>query len=257
MVVASSVCPAVVTASNQNPASTAEGQALPRTPEGRPDFSGFWQVLNTAAFDIQDHSARLGVPAGQGVVEGNEIPYQAWAAAKKAENFAARGSADPATKCYLPGVPRATYIPFPFQIVQEPAHVAILYEYVHGLRNIFLDNSPHPPGHIDWWMGDSRGHWESDTLVVDVTHFNNETWFDAAGNFHSEALHVVERYSFVDPDTINYQVMIEDPQVFTRPWNMSMLLYRHKEENFQLLDYECYAFDGIAIGTREIDRREP
>jgi hypothetical protein len=147
-------------------------------------------------------------------------------------------------------------MPYPFQLVQEPTHLAILYEYAHGLRNVFLDGSPHPPGPIEWWMGDSRGHWEGDTLVVDVTHFDARTWFDKAGNFHSDALHAVEAYSFVDPDTISYEVTIEDPKVFTRPWKMSMLLYRHKEQNFQLLEYECYAFDGIAIGTREIDKRE-
>ena len=256
MVVTGSLYPALVATSSQSQTATAERQALPRTPEGRPDFSGIWQVLNTAAWDIQDHSARLGVPAGLSVVEGNEIPYQSWAAAKKEENFANRISADPDTKCYPPGVPRATYMPYPFQLVQAPTHLAILYEYAHGLRNVFLDDSSHPPGHIDWWMGDSRGRWEGDTLVVDVTHFDDRTWFDKAGNFHSEALHVIERYSFVDPDTISYEVTIEDPEVFTRPWKMSMLLYRHKEQNFQLLDYECYAFDGIAIGTRDVDKRE-
>ena len=140
------------------------------------------------------------MPAGQGVVEGNEIPYQPWALAKKQENFENRATADPETKCYLPGVPRITYMPYPFQIFQTPDYIAILYEYVHAARHIYMDGSPHPEGPIDWWMGDSRGRWEGDTLVVDVVHFNDQTWFDRAGNFHSEALHVVERYTPTGPD---------------------------------------------------------
>ena len=225
--------------------SAARGQApasVSRTADGKPDLSGIWQAVNTAAWDIQDHQAQKGVPAGIGVVEGNEIPYQPWAAAKKKENYEKRMTADPETKCYLPGVPRITYMPYPFQIFQDSAQVTILYEYVHATRYIFM-GSQHPPGHIDWWMGDSRGRWEGDTLVVDLVHFNDETWFDRAGNFHSDALHLVERYTPMGPDHINYEVTIEDPKVFTRPWKMSMILYRHKEKNLQLLEYECYGFD--------------
>jgi len=225
--------------------SAARGQApasVSRTADGKPDLSGIWQAVNTAAWDIQDHQAQKGVPAGIGVVEGNEIPYQPWAAAKKKENYEKRMTADPETKCYLPGVPRITYMPYPFQIFQDSAQVTILYEYVHATRYIFM-GSQHPPGHIDWWMGDSRGRWEGDTLVVDLVHFNDETWFDRTGNFHSDALHLVERYTPMGPDHINYEVTIEDPKVFTRPWKMSMILYRHKEKNLQLLEYECYGFD--------------
>lgn len=217
--------------------------AIPRTPDGKPDLSGIWQVMNTAAWDIQDHSAQKGLPAGQGVVEGNDIPYQPWAAAKKKENYEKRATLDPETKCYLPGVPRITYMPFPFQIIQKPNELTLLYEYVHVVRYIFTNGSPHPPGPIDWWLGDSRGRWEKDTLVVDVIHFNDQTWFDRSGNFHSDALHIVERYTLIDPDHISYSVRVEDPKVFTRPWNMSMILYRRREPNIQLLDYECYGFD--------------
>jgi len=223
----------------QAPAATA----IPRTRDGKPDLSGIWQAMNTAAWDIQDHSAQKGVPAGQGVVEGNEIPYQPSALAKKKQNYENRATADPEAKCNLPGVPRITYMPFPFQIVQFPDQITVLYEYVHATRYIYTNGSKHPTGHIDWWMGDSRGRWEGDTLVVDLIHFIDQTWFDRAGNFHSDALHEVERYTLVDADHINYEVTIEDPKVFTRPWKMSMLLYRHKEKNFQLLDYECYGFD--------------
>ena len=216
--------------------------ALRRTSDGKPDLSGVWQVLNTAAWDIQDHRGRVGVPAGQGVVEGNDIPYQPWALAKRQENFANRATADPESKCYLPGVPRATYMPFPFHILQVPGHVIIAYEYAHTVRHVYVDGSPHPPGPIEWWMGDSRGRWEGDTLVVDVIHFMDQTWFDRAGNFHSEQLHVVERYTPAGPDHIQYEATIEDPKVFTRPWKMSMLLYRHKDPKMQILEYECYTY---------------
>ena len=212
------------------------GQA--RTADGRPNLNGIWQALNSAAWDIQDHSAQLGVPAGQGVVEGNEIPYQEWAAAKKKENYANRHTLDPEAKCFQAGVPRATYMPFPFEIAQTRDHVAILYEYAHGTRIIYLDGSPRPEG-LDFWMGDSRGRWEGDTLVVDVRNFNDQTWFDRAGNFHSEALHVVERYTPMGPNHINYEATIEDPKVFTRPWKMSMPLYRRLDKNVELLEYDC------------------
>ena len=152
-----------------------------------------------------------------------------------------RAELDPLNQCYLPGVPRATYMPFPFEIVQRPNYVAILYEYVHGARIIHTNGTRHPDGML-FWMGDSRGHWEGDTLVVDVTNLDEQTWFDKSGNFHSEELHVVERYTPIDTNLIQYEATIEDPQVFTRPWKMSMLLYRHREENFQLLEYECYAY---------------
>ena len=214
----------------------------PRTPNGQPDLQGIWQVLNTAAWDIQDHAARLGVPAGKGVVEGNEIPYQPSALAKKKENFEQRATLDPETKCYLPGVPRITYMPYPFQIIQQADKVAIVYEYVRAVRYIFMNGNPHPPGHIDWYMGDSRGRWEGNTLVVDVIDFNDETWFDRAGNFHSDALHVVERFTPIGPDHLLYEVTIEDPKVFTRPWKMSMPLYRRQERNSELLEYQCHAY---------------
>jgi len=221
-------------------ASTSAGAqtpALSRTPDGKPNLQGIWQVLNTAAWDLQDHSARLGVPAGQAVVEGNDIPYQPWAVKQKQENFASRATADPETQGYLPGVPRIMYMPFSFQIFQTPTHVAMTFEYAQSVRIIHTNGTPHPRGPINWWLGDSRGRWEDDTLVVDVVHFTNQTWLDRAGNFHSDELHLVERYTMAGPDHINYEVTIEDPRVFTRPWKMSMLLYRRKEPNVRLLDY--------------------
>jgi hypothetical protein len=143
----------------------------------------------------------------------------------------------------LPGVPRITYTPLPFQILQAEKQVSIFYQYAHAVRFIFANGSKHPEGHIDWWLGDSRGEWQGDTLAVDVIHFNDQTWFDRAGNFHSEELHVVERYTLTDADHIRYEATIADPKVFTRPWKMSMILYRHKEPNIQLLEHECYGFE--------------
>jgi hypothetical protein len=224
-------------------AQTATSGSIPQGADGKPDLSGVWQAVNTAAWNIQNHVAEKGVPAGVGVVEGNEIPYQPWALAKRAENARNRATADPESKCYLPGVPRINYMPYPFEIVQTPRTTAIMYEYVHALRTVYTDGSDHPKGHIDWWMGDSRGRWEDDTFVVDVVDFNEDTWFDRAGNFHSDELHLVERYTLVDPNHIEYEVTVEDPKVFTRPWKMSMPLYRRLEKNIQVLEYECYAFD--------------
>ena len=231
----------------------ARGQAgyvAPRTADGNPDLQGIWQAMNAADVNIQDHSASTDGPAGHGVVVGNELSYRPEALAKKQANFDKRAEADPVRRCFLPGVPRATYMPFPFQIVQARGHVALLYEYVHAQRRVYTNGTPHPPD-VEFWMGDSRGRWEGDTLVVDVRNFTDQTWFDRVGNHHSNELHVVERYTRVGPDHMQYEATIEDPKVFTRPWKMSMTLYRRKEPNAQIFDYQCYAFDhdkkGISI----------
>jgi hypothetical protein len=232
----------VVVASAAPAAGQTSDYTPPRTPQGQPDLQGIWQALNTAAWNIEDHSASLGVPAGRAVVEGGAIPYQPWALEKRNENYANRATLDPENNCLLSGVPRVTYMPYPFQIVQQADKVNILYEYNHSLRHIYMNGNPHPDGPINWWMGDSRGSWDGNTLVVDVVHFTGETWFDRAGNFHSEALHVVERYTPMSPDHLLYEATIEDPAVFTRPWKMSMTLYRRMESNPELLEYECYAY---------------
>jgi hypothetical protein len=221
-----------------------------RTPDGKPDLNGIWQTIGTAYWDIEGHAARRGsiislgaagaVPGGLGVVEGGEIPYQPWAAAKKKENGKNWLTADPEIKCYMPGLPRATYMPFPFQIVQTSKHILIAYEFAGATRTIYLDSRSESPA--DTWMGWSRGRWDGETLVVDVTSFNDQTWFDRAGNFHSDALHIVERYTAITHDTLSYEVTIEDPKVFTRPWKMSMPLYRRLDKNIQLLDFKCVEF---------------
>ena len=221
-----------------------------RTADGKPDLNGIWQAINTSNWDIQDHPARIGpvvalgaafsVPAGQGVVEGDEIPYLPEAAAKKKENAENWLSSDPEIKCYLPGVPRATYMPYPFQIFQTPDTILIAYEFAGATRTIYMNSDKKSPS--DTWMGWSVGHWEGDTLVVDVTSFNDQTWFDRAGNFHSDALHVVERYTPISPDALDYEVTIEDPKVFSRPWKMRMPLHRRLEKNAQVLEYQCVEF---------------
>jgi hypothetical protein len=231
-------------------ANGAEAYTAPRTADGKPNLNGIWQALNTANWDIQEHAARSGpvvalgaagaVPGGLGVVEGDEIPYLPAAAAKKKENFENRLTADPEVKCYLPGVPRATYMPYPFQIVQTPNFVLMAYEYAGATRTISMDKAP--PSPADSWMGNSVGHWEGDTLVVDVTSLNDQTWFDRSGNFHSDALHVVERYTPLGPDALTYEAVIEDPKVFSRPWKMSMPLYRRLEKNAQLSEFKCVEF---------------
>ena len=222
-------------------ASGQQPYKAPRTPDGQPDLRGIWQALNTAVWNIEDHAGELGIPAGQGIVEGGAIPYLPSALAKRRQNFANRRVDDPEVKCQMPGVPRITYMPYPFQIAQTAKQVTILYEYVHTFRNIYLD-SPHPKGPINWWMGDSRAKWDGDTLVVDVVHFTDQTWLDRSGNFHSDALHVIERYTRTAPDHMLYEATIEDPSVFSKPWKISMPLYRRQEANARLLEYECYAY---------------
>jgi hypothetical protein len=244
-------------------ADTAPYRA-PRVEGGKPDLNGIWQALNEANYDLEGHNARpamalragpygavpaapvlaLGavgaVPPSLGVVEGGEIPYKPEALAQKKANQANWLARDPEIRCYLPGVPRATYMPQPFQIFQNGRQIFFAYQYAGAVRNIYLkDPGPAP---VDSWMGQSVGHWEGETLVVDVTGMNDRTWFDRAGNYHSDALHVVERYTRKSPDVMAYEATIEDPQVFTRPWKISMPLYRRQEKNAQLLDFKCVEF---------------
>ena len=229
----------------------APAYQAPRAADGKPNLNGIWQALGTAHWDVEGHAARPGpvvalgalgaIPGGLGVVEGGEIPYQPWAAAKKQENFDNWLTADPAVKCYMPGVPRATYMAFPFQIVQTPEYILIAYEFASASRVVYM-NRPDFEAPVDSWMGHSRGRWEGETLVVDVTSQVPDTWFDSAGNFHSNAVHVVERYTAVSPNALMYEATIEDPNVFTRPWTIRMPLYRRLEENVQLLEFKCVEF---------------
>jgi hypothetical protein len=218
-------------------------------------LNGIWQAVNTANWDLEDHdggpssvivTGAVGAhPPGLSVVEGGTIPYKPEALAKREENrkhsmpgrTGRDTAADPELNCFLPGVPRATYLPYPFQIFQSPNRLWVVYQYSYARREIVMDKHQEAP--IDSWMGWSNGSWDRDTLVVDVTGFNDQTWFDRAGNFHSDALHVVERYTMLDRDHINYEATIEDPNVFTRPWKIGMPLYRRIERNAQLLEFKC------------------
>ena len=265
--IAAAVVSAVVTASVTRPAAQVAG--LARTVEGRPDFNGIWQALNEAHWDLEAHAARPGmvtqpgvypfeyarvpaapvvalgaaggVPASLGVVQGDgRIPYTAEAAEIKAENAAHWIDRDPELKCYLPGIPRAMYMPYPFQIIQSTNKIQMAYAFTSTARTIHLDEVEGPPD--DTYMGHSVGRWEGDTLVVDVTHFNGKNWFDRAGNFHSTALRLEERFTPLTADALQYDVTIEDPNVFTEPWRISMPLYKRLEPNMQLLEYRCIEF---------------
>jgi len=232
--------------------SRAQAQAYkaPKAADGHPDLGGIWEYMGTANWDLQDHPAEPGplwqlgaigaMPAGQSVVEGSEIPYLPAAAAKKKRNFENRRTLDPEAKCYLPGIPRANYMPYPFQIVQSPRGILFVYEYATANRMVNM-GKPQEAG-SDTWMGTSNGHWEGDTLVVDVTGLNGLSWFDRAGNWASDKLHVVERYKRRDNDVLDYEATIEDPSVFTRPWKISLPLYRRAEKDAQILEFKCVEF---------------
>jgi hypothetical protein len=232
----------------QTPARQSSPAGNLRMPGGKPNLNGIWQAMNSANWDLEDHSAQPGpvmqmgaigaVPAGMGVIEGGgTIPYKPEALAKKKENFANRIKLDPEVKCYMPGIPRATYMPYPFEIIQSQNDILFAYSYDTATRVVLM--AKHRPAEVDTWMGTSNGHWEGDTLVIDVTGFNGRAWLDRAGNFASDSAHVVERYSLLDANTMNYEATMEDPDTFTRPWKISMLLYRHREKNARLLDFKC------------------
>ena len=243
---------------------TPAAYRAPRTADGKPDLNGIWQSLSGANYDIEAHMARpamalragpygpvpaapvlaLGavgaVPPGMGIVEGGAIPYKPDALAKKKENQEKWLERDPEIKCYLPGVPRANYMPFPFQILQSQSAIFFAYEYAGAVRNIYLKDPGPPP--VDSWMGQSVGRWEGETLVIEANGFNDSTWFDRSGNHHSEAMKVTERYTRTAPDVISYEATIDDSNVFTRPWKISFPLYRRLEKNVQIMDFKCVEF---------------
>jgi hypothetical protein len=242
------------------PAGAAQGA---RTEDGRPNLNGIWQALNTANWDVEAHQAEAGPhndimgawgaqPAGMGIVEGGAIPYKPEALKKKQDNFKNRmlvkitndphrfDTGDPELECFRPGVPRANYMPFPFQIFQNRDQILMVYEYKGAMRTIFMDKHQDAP--VDSWMGWSNGRWEGDTLVVDVTGFNGHQWLDRAGNFFSDTAHVVERWTPRGRDHMMYEATIEDPAVYTRPWKISFPIYRRLEPNAQLLEFNCVPF---------------
>jgi len=248
--------------SGQGPGDQSGSSPFPRSADGKPDFSGLWQVNNTANWDLQTHPARpmvaqpgvqpgvsvlaapvvaLGsigwVPPGMGVVVGDEIPYQPWAAARRNENLEHWLDRDPEIKCFLPGVPRAMYLPYPFQILQGTNTMMMVFEFANAQRTVHLQEVDPYPNVA--YMGHSVGRWEGDTLVVDVTNLTDATWLDRSGNFHSDAMKVTERYSPISREAFRYEATIEDPNVFTRPWQISMPIHRRIEANAQILDFRC------------------
>ena len=226
-------------------------QEQPARIEGRPNLNGVWQAAGTAHWNLEAHSAealpgfwQLGslaaIPAGQSVVEGGTIPYLPAALATREENRAGWPANDPEAKCFLPGIPRATYLPYPFRIVQGAGDILFAYEFASANRVVHMGEYVDSP--IDSYMGWSNGRWEGDTLVIEVTDFNGDTWFDRAGNHHSDALRVTERYTLRGPNHIDYAATIEDPNTFSRSWTISLPLYRRIEENAQMLEFKCIEF---------------
>jgi hypothetical protein len=268
----------LTTRTSESQATSGAAGQVRRTADGKPDFSGVWQANSLAHWDLLSHDARpivaqrgaypdvlvlaapvvaLGaigwIPADVGVVEGDEIPYQPWAAARQKENFANWLDRDPEIKCYLPGVPRAMYLPYKFQIIQGTTKVLMAFEFRNADRTIHLDEVVPYPG--DAFMGHSVGRWEGDTLVVNVSSFTPYTWFDRSGNFHSDALRVTERYTPLGRDAIQYEARIEDAKVFTRPWTIRLPLYRRLEPNVRIVPFRCMEMaEETALGHL---RRQP
>ena len=224
----------------------------PRAYDGNPDLSGVWQVIGGAHWNLEEHAASPGpkamgalaaVPPGRSVIAGrSEIPYQEWAATQADDNFANRYQQDPEAKCYLPGVPRATYMPFPFQILQGTGKIMVVYGFAEANRTIHMDKAEPEEAPIDSWMGRSHGRWEGDTLVVEAHGFNGQAWLDRAGNFASDTLKVEERYSLEGPNLIRYQATLTDPSVFTEPWTIELPIYRRMDANAEVLENKCVPF---------------
>jgi hypothetical protein len=247
--------PAAPAGQGRGAAAPAQGRGAVQQPDriaGRPNLNGIWQAINNANWNLEDHSAsatafwQLGaigaIPAGQTVIVDNNgtIPYNPAGLKKRAENQAGWPKSDPEAKCYMPGLPRATYMPYPFQIVQGQKDILFVYEYASSNRIVHMSNHTEAP--VDSWMGWSNGKWDGDTLVIDARGFNDQSWFDRAGNHHSEALIVTERYTRQGQNHLQYEARIEDPKTFTRPWTIRMPLYRRIEPNVQLLEFKCVEF---------------
>ena len=245
VLIAGLFCLSAIPAAAQSRPST-----IGRTADGKPDLNGIWQAFNDANWNVEPHTAgpapnlstgAIGAtPPGTGIVEGGRIPYHDRALQQREENFLNRATEDPEARCYLPGVPRATYLPQPFQIFQTSGDMLIAYQFAGAVRAIYMEDPGPAPANS--WMGWSVGRWEGDTLVVDVTSLNDRTWLDRAGNFHSDQMHVVERYTPIGPDHLLYEATIEDPAVFTRPWRIRIPLYRRIEDDARLMEFKCVEF---------------
>jgi hypothetical protein len=234
-------------------AQAARPAARPARIAGHPNMNGIWQAMGTANWNLEDHSAsatqfwQLGaigaIPAGQSVVvdpANGVIPYTPAGLKQRDANRAGWPKSDPEAKCYMAGIPRSNYMPYPFQIVQGQKDILFVYEYASSNRIVHMSNHTEAP--VDSWMGWSNGKWDGDTLAITVNGFNDSTWFDRAGNHHSEALTVEERYTMQGDNVLIYEATMTDPKTFTRPWKIRMPLYRRLEPNVQLLEFKCVEF---------------
>lgn len=232
--------------------SSESSIAAPVISSDPPDLSGIWQTMNTASWNLEGHTASKmpvtnilgalgGIPAGMSVVEGGEIPYLPEALEKRDQNRSDWTNLDPVAKCYIPGVPRSTYMPWPFQILQTDTEIFVAYEFGSNSRTIFMDR-PGTEAPLPSWMGYSLGHWEGETLVVNVTKQVPDTWLDASGNYHGPNLVVEERYTLIDENHMQYEATIDDPDIFSRPWKIKIPLYRRMEDEARLLEYKCVEF---------------
>ena len=245
------LCFALVASGCAATASEHTVAGIPRAWDGNPDLNGIWQTLATANWNLEPHASYGGVeaigvlgatPPGLGVIAGGEIPYKPGGRQKQQENFANRYTQDTEAKCYLPGIPRANYMPYPFQILQGDRKIMMIYGFAQANRTIHMDKETPEPAPIDSWMGRSHGRWEGDTLVVDVHGFNGEAWLDRAGNHHSWALKVEERFTPISRNVLRYEATLSDEETYTRPWTISMLLYRHQNEDAELLEFKCVEY---------------
>ena len=229
----------------------AQNYRAPRTADGNPDLNGIWQAVGSAHYDIEPHAATFSpslemgalgaIPGGLGIVQGGALPYKQAALAQRQANRENSLMYDPAVRCYMPGIPRATYMPFPFQIVQTPEYILFAYEFASASRIVYMDR-PDFEAPADAWMGHSRGRWDGETLVIDVTAQVPQTWFDSSGNYHGEGMRVEERYTMTSENHLDYEATITDPSTFERPWTIKTPLYRRVDENMQLLEFKCVEF---------------
>ena len=236
----------------------------PLTLDGHPDLQGYW-ADGRQAFDIEAHSGRMGVTAETTMIvdpPDGRIPYQPWAAARhkdiseKIDDPPTLDYIDPNSQCFMRGVPRQTYSPFPIQISQTSTHLIILHEQNHAYQIIPVNEGPHIGSAIRLWMGDSRGHWEGNTLVVDTTNQNGQAWLDEQGNIYSDQTHVVQRFTLVDADTIHFEATIDDPGTYTRPWTLAFPLRRNKEAGFEIIEFACHEGNRtIELQLRRPDKR--
>jgi hypothetical protein len=222
---------------------------VPRLANGQPNLSGVWQAVTTANWNVLTHGASAGppeygallaTPPGYGIVDGNEIPYLPAAAGQQRQNYDNRFKDDPELKCFLPGVPRANYMPYPLQIFHSDDSLLIAYQFAGAARIVNL--GPPKPSAIDSWMGVSNGRWDGDTLVVEVSGFNGMAWLDRAGNHSGPRLTVIERYTLVGPDAIDYSATLEDPDTFSRAWTMRFRLTRNPNPEQHLMEFKCVPF---------------